>query len=133
MANSCLYGLCHAAILSLGYSPAIGFIHTGKQLSFVYDVADLYKTDLALPIAFAAAARNASDLERQVRLAMRDAFRTSRLLGRILPDLRAVLSDETPEDDLAVYDDDPARPAELWAPPEEQAHEESDTDDRADS
>ena len=39
-ANALLYGLCHAAIVSLGYSPGLGFIHTGKQLSFVYDVAD---------------------------------------------------------------------------------------------
>jgi len=45
-ANSCLYGICHAAILSAGYSPSIGFVHTGKQLSFVYDIADLYKTEL---------------------------------------------------------------------------------------
>src|SRR5665811_939283 len=43
-ANSCLYGLCHAAIVVAGYSPAIGFVHSGKALSFVYDVADLYKT-----------------------------------------------------------------------------------------
>lgn len=41
-ANACLYGICHAAIVSLGYSPALGFVHTGKQLSFVYDIADIY-------------------------------------------------------------------------------------------
>jgi len=40
-ANSCLYGICHAAIESAGFSPAIGFVHTGRMLSFVYDVADL--------------------------------------------------------------------------------------------
>src|SRR5207249_109763 len=51
-ATSCLYGVCHAAIVSAGYSPAIGFIHTGKMLSFVYDVADLYKPEIAIPIAF---------------------------------------------------------------------------------
>lgn len=44
-ANSCLYGVCHAAVVAAGYSPALGFIHTGKMLSFVYDVADLYKID----------------------------------------------------------------------------------------
>lgn len=38
-----LYAVCQAAIVSLGYSPALGFVHTGKQLSFVYDIADLYK------------------------------------------------------------------------------------------
>ena len=45
-ANALLNGLCHAAIVSGGYSPGLGFIHTGKQLSFVYDVADLYKVCL---------------------------------------------------------------------------------------
>lgn len=44
-ANSCLYGVCHAAILSAGYSPGLGFVHTGKLLSFLYDIADLYKAE----------------------------------------------------------------------------------------
>ena len=51
-ANALLNGLCHAAIISGGYSPAIGFIHTGKQLSFVYDIADLYKVETTIPLAF---------------------------------------------------------------------------------
>ncbi|MDQ3814695.1 MAG: type I-E CRISPR-associated endonuclease Cas1e, partial [Armatimonadota bacterium] len=74
-ANSCLYGLCHAAILSTGYSAAIGFIHTGKQLSFVYDIADLYKVELTIPIAFTIAADKPAELERTVRLRCRDVFR----------------------------------------------------------
>ena len=51
-ANALLNGLCHAAIVSGGYSPALGFIHTGKQLSFVYDIADLYKAEITIPLAF---------------------------------------------------------------------------------
>ena len=42
-ATSCLYGVTEAAVLAAGYAPAVGFIHTGKPLSFVYDVADVYK------------------------------------------------------------------------------------------
>ena len=45
-------GLAQAAILTAGYSPAIGFIHTGKALSFVYDIADLYKVELIVPLVF---------------------------------------------------------------------------------
>jgi len=122
-ANSCLYGLCHAAILSAGYSPALGFIHTGKQLSFVYDIADLYKTETSLPVAFYITSRAQSDqgLEREVRLALRDVFRASKLLDRILPDLQRLLADETTQEQLATYDDDPARPADLWGPPDESA------------
>lgn len=50
--NALLYGICHAAIISLGYSAGLGFIHTGKQLSFVYDIADLYKAETTIPAAF---------------------------------------------------------------------------------
>jgi CRISP-associated protein Cas1 len=51
-ATSCLYGLAEAAILAAGYAPAIGFLHTGKPQSFVYDVADVYKFETVVPIAF---------------------------------------------------------------------------------
>jgi len=90
-ANACLYGLCHAAILSAGYSAAIGFIHTGRMLSFVYDVADLYKTELTVPLAFKTSAEGARDVERRVRIACRDAFYESKLMQRILPDIAEVL------------------------------------------
>ena len=53
-ANACMYGICHAAIVSGGYSPGLGFMHAGKQLSFVYDVADLFKADISVPAAFIA-------------------------------------------------------------------------------
>jgi len=62
-ANSCLYGICQAAILSTGYSPALGFIHTGRMLSFVYDIADLYKTEISIPVAFTVTAESESKLE----------------------------------------------------------------------
>jgi CRISPR-associated protein Cas1 len=90
-ANACLYGLCHAAIVSAGYSAAIGFVHTGKMLSFVYDVADLYKTELTVPVAFRLAATVAKDLERAVRMECRTAFHAARLMDRILPDITEVL------------------------------------------
>ncbi|HPP76508.1 MAG TPA: type I-E CRISPR-associated endonuclease Cas1e, partial [Armatimonadota bacterium] len=117
-ANSCLYGLCHAAILSAGYSPAIGFIHTGKQLSFVYDIADLYKVDLTIPLAFRMAAQNPPQLERSVRLACRDIFKESKLVERIIPDIRLAIG-ESNQDDFSVYDADEALPADLWAPKDE--------------
>ena len=114
-ANSCLYGLCHAAILSCGYSPALGFIHTGKQLSFVYDIADLYKGDLTIPLAFAIAKEDPPQLERTVRHRMRDGFRDNNLLQRIIPDIRKVLGSPK-EEDSSPLDDDPALPTDLWTP-----------------
>jgi CRISPR-associated protein Cas1 len=123
-ANSCLYGLSHAAILSAGYSPAIGFIHTGKQLSFVYDMADLYKLSLTIPIAFRAAAGSHVGLERTVRLACRDLFRETRLVERIIPDIRLALG-ETGGDGESVFDEDEALPADLWTPSSEESGEEA--------
>ena len=90
-ANALLYGVCHAAILSAAYSPAIGFIHTGKMLSFVYDVADFYKTEVAVPAAFGAVAEGTEEVERRTRLRCRDVFYESKLLDRILPDIAEVL------------------------------------------
>jgi len=90
-ANSCLYGICHAAIVSAGYSPAIGFIHTGKMLSFVYDIADFYKTEITIPVAFTVAKECDSQVERQTRLKCRDVFYEKKLMERIIPDIMEVL------------------------------------------
>ncbi len=99
-ANACLYGVCHAGILSAGYSSALGFIHTGKMLSFVYDIGDLYKTEVTIPTAFRIAAQNPPELEREVRMECRKVFHEFRLMDRLLPDIAEVLgvSDDTGED-----------------------------------
>ncbi len=86
-ANSCLYAICHAAIVSCGFSPALGFIHTGKMLSFVYDIADLYKTEIVVPLAFRTTADGTDQLETRIRRACREAFAEARLLTRVVTDL----------------------------------------------
>lgn len=91
-ATSCLYGVTEAAVLAAGYAPAIGFIHTGKPLSFVYDVADVYKFETVVPLAFRIAARNPVNPEQQVRLACRDSFRETKLLERIIPGIEDMLA-----------------------------------------
>jgi CRISPR-associated protein Cas1 len=87
VANSCLYGVCHAAIVSIGMTGGLGFVHHGHQRSFVFDMADLYKATVSLPIAFAAVAESETNSAQRVRRACRDAFYTQRLLARIVPDL----------------------------------------------
>jgi CRISPR-associated protein Cas1 len=90
-ATSCLYGVAEAAVLAAGYAPAVGFIHTGKPLSFVYDVADVYKFDTVVPLAFRIAARGPHNPEQQVRLACRNVFRETKLLDRIIPGIEDML------------------------------------------
>ena len=119
-ANACLYGLCHAAIVSGGYSTALGFIHTGKQMSFVYDVADLYKAQFVIPVAFREAAQGPDDLETRVRRSCRDSFRSARLAERILPDIGVALdvgcADEGNIEGSDEFMTDESRPAEWWKP-----------------
>lgn len=114
-ANACLNGICHAAIVSGGYSPALGFIHTGKQLSFVYDVADLYKAEFTIPVAFGVAAESSKEIGKRVRQALREEFRTRRLLKRLLPDIDAILSlPSEAREPVAEVDVDPGLPTPLW-------------------
>lgn len=115
-ANSNLYGICHAAIIAVGLSPALGFVHTGKMLSFVYDVADLYKAEITIPAAFQAVQEGEKDLERRVRHACRDLFRETRLLKRIVTDMEKLLSLEGLQDVLFSFDEDEALPGGLWDP-----------------
>ena len=96
-ATSCLYGISEAAVLAAGYAPAIGFLHTGKPLSFVYDVADIFKFETVVPVAFRIAGRIQTGKidgapEGHVRRACRDAFRDSRLLGRLIPAIEEMLA-----------------------------------------
>jgi len=124
-AASCLYGICHCGIVSAGYSPALGFIHTGKMLSFVYDIADLYRIDVIVPIAFEICAdyrhvEHARGMSASIRAACRDAFHQHRILDRLVADMDR-LFDISPEDiERATCfldgDDDP--PGGLWDSPD---------------
>lgn len=90
-ATACLYGVTEAAVLAAGYAPAIGFVHTGKPLSFVYDIADIVKFDTVVPVAFKIASQEPHNPERQVRIAYCDIFRESKLLDKIIPLINSVL------------------------------------------
>ena len=114
-ANSCLYGVCHAAIVSAGFSPALGFIHTGKMLSFVYDIADLYKTEVSIPTAFRAATEGSIGLERRIRAACREAIHRSRLLARIVPDIQRAFGLKVVAESAATgFDGTEMLPGSLW-------------------
>jgi len=116
-ANSCLYGVCHAAIVSAGYSPALGFIHTGKMLSFVYDVADLYKTEVTVPVAFESSKDGMPGIETRVRQKCRDMFQSTNILQRIIPDIELVLQLEgVSEESLPDFNLSDDAPGSLWDP-----------------
>ncbi|MCP4114849.1 MAG: type I-E CRISPR-associated endonuclease Cas1 [Desulfobacteraceae bacterium] len=91
-ATACLYGVTEAAILAAGYAPAIGFIHTGKPRSFVFDIADIYKFNTVVPVAFQVAAKCHGNFEHHVRIGCRDMFRQTKLLKKIIPLIEKVLA-----------------------------------------
>jgi len=98
MANSQLYGLCQSVIVALGYSTSLGFIHTGKQLSFIYDVADLYKADTTIPAAFLSVQGSPTNLWQEVRKRCRDSFQEQHILQRIPKDLNWIFQDDSTDD-----------------------------------
>lgn len=91
-ATSCLYGVTEAAILAAGYAPAIGFIHSGKPLSFVYDIADIWKFETVVPLAFKIASKKPYAPDKDVRIACRELFRTDKVLKKLIPLIEEVLS-----------------------------------------
>ena len=88
--NQVLYGIVHATILALGASPALGFIHSGSQRSFVFDIADLYKLEISVPLAFKYGRLDNPDPV--VRRRFREKYRALRLAPRIVNDIRGALS-----------------------------------------
>jgi CRISP-associated protein Cas1 len=111
-ATTALYGLTHAVIVALGCSPGLGFVHTGHVRSFVFDIADLYKAEYAIPCAFEIAAGSFLDVGAETRRAMRDRFHDGALLDRCARDIRRLLvPGDLPEaEDL----DDGADVVGLW-------------------
>lgn len=93
-ATACLYGVVHAVVVALGCSPALGFVHTGHDRSFVFDVADLYKMEIAVPVAFGVVAKGSEDIGGDVRRAMRDAMHSAQLMSRCTADLHRLLGSE---------------------------------------
>ncbi|MBU6186319.1 MAG: type I-E CRISPR-associated endonuclease Cas1 [Cyanobacteria bacterium REEB444] len=109
MANACLYAVCQSALNAVGYSMALGFIHTGKPLSFVYDVADLYKSETSIPAAFEAVQETYFDLDELVRRKCREKFYEVRLMPRLIKDVDEILqfkgADELNEPVCFLWDD----------------------------
>ena len=109
--NVALYGLVYSIIAALGISPGLGFVHTGHDLSMVYDIADLYKAEITIPIAFqvAAEATSGTDIEAVTRKQIRDIIYSSKLMERIVKDIQNILGIDEDEqfeaDQIYLWDD----------------------------
>jgi CRISPR-associated protein Cas1 len=110
-AHACLYGVVHSVIVALGCSPGLGFVHTGHERSFVYDIADLYKAEITIPIAFEIAAKQPADIGSSTRHRVRDAISDGNILKQAVKDIRLLLLGDTPAEEemetdvLRLWDD----------------------------
>jgi CRISPR-associated protein Cas1 len=116
-AHACLYGIVHAVIVALGAAPGLGFVHTGHERAFVYDIADLYKAEITIPVAFDVAAGGSTDIGADTRRAVRDRVHDGAILARSVRDIRTLLIQPQPSgviedgdfeghDSLGLWDDD---------------------------
>ncbi|MFF0034363.1 type I-E CRISPR-associated endonuclease Cas1e [Streptomyces avermitilis] len=111
-AAQCMYGIAHAVVAALGCSPGLGFVHSGHERSFVLDIADLYKTDVAIPAAFDAATEGEEDVAARTRRMLRDRINETGLLGRCVRDIKDLLrydgtrdTTDTTQDRVALQSD----------------------------
>lgn len=103
--HACLYGLAHAVIAALGCSPGLGFVHDGHENSFVYDIADLYKADITIPLAFEVAATiSKEEIPSVMRRKTRDKMVKMNILKQMVHDIKSLFAKEgEAEDSDAVY------------------------------
>lgn len=114
--NVSLYGVCHSVIVALGMSPGLGFVHTGHDKSFVYDIADLYKAEITIPLAFELASKykEGDDIGKLARLSLRDRMVDGKLMQKIVEDLQDLM-------DISEEDKISTEIIELWDDKEENA------------
>lgn len=111
-ATTCLYGMAHAVVVALGCSPGLGFIHTGHDRSFVFDIADLYKAEVAIPVAFDVAVEESDDVPGLTRRLVRDRIHHGNLISRCAKDVSKLLIEDG-EDDVSE-DDSYGDVVHLW-------------------
>ena len=109
--HACLYGLAHAVIVALGCSAGLGFVHVGHENSFVYDIADLYKAEISIPVAFAVAAEEPENVESVVRHRVRDTMSRNHLLERMVHDIKYLFSEEDNKESMS---DESVKSLALW-------------------
>lgn len=109
--NVSLYGVVHSVIAALGLSPGLGFVHTGHDKSFVYDIADLYKTEYTIPLSFEIASKygREDDIGSLSRQRMRDSFVDGKLMKRLVKDIQYLfdipIEEQIEIDTLELWDD----------------------------
>jgi len=86
------YALTAAVCCSMGFIPQLGFVHQGGTLPFIYDIADLYKSDTSWPAAFEAISIDPRDDGTVVRRLFKRNVEATRMLKRMPEELIALFN-----------------------------------------
>lgn len=100
--NQFMYAITQACIIIMGYSPAIGFIHTGHMQSFVFDIADLFKEEIIIPLAFKLTSRYGIFNRNNAIREFRQELTEKRVLARMAEYITGLFSDDTETTDIKL-------------------------------
>lgn len=117
LGNAILYGLALSVCHALALNPALGFIHHGRPNSLLYDLADIYKLETTVPLAFEYG--NPKKYYPQTYgTALRAAFHEKRVLKNMMQMTLDLLRPGLPEEsgeDLLFSDTGYAQGMKNWA------------------
>lgn len=104
--NNLLYAITQAIIRIMGYSPAIGFIHTGHMQSFIFDISDLFKEELTIPLAFKLSSELGYFDRRKMIEEYRKTLTEKKIISKITKYLEELFSDQisTIDMELNIWD-----------------------------
>jgi CRISPR-associated protein Cas1 len=104
-AASAVEGAALTAVAASGAIPQLGFIHEDSGNAFALDIADLFRDDVLLPIAFGAARKllgsQDEPIERAVRQVAGEAFRRDRVVSRMIDRIKELFDDDRGDPQLA--------------------------------
>ena len=87
--NTALYGIVNAVLGSLGIHPGLGVVHNGHSQSLTFDIADLYKAQITIPLAFGLT--KSVDPDGDVRRLLRQRLTLLRLIPTVVRDVYELL------------------------------------------
>lgn len=83
------------AVAATGAIPSLGFIHEDSSNAFTLDIADLFRVEVALPLAFstvkACNAQGIVKLEQELRRRAARAFRQEKLIPKMIDKIKELL------------------------------------------
>ncbi|KMY23348.1 CRISP-associated protein Cas1 [Actinobaculum suis] len=104
VANSIMYGVASTVCSAIGVNPALGVIHRGNARALLFDLADLFKARLVVPLVFSCA--HEVEPVAEIRRRLRKEIHRQNVLPTMLDVLMEILEPHLPHrDDDRLLDD----------------------------